>query len=335
MPSAECRERPVAMTRRTPCSPSPSKACEILGRNAAPTQQGAVQVGDEDSSVGRHVHISSKLLMDTGAFRLGSTRSRKTPFAFRKIVAEGGPDGHGHELHGPVQGQRQGIPLQKRSAYHAGENISSPGITCRDVRASHLPVAAGHAVVGHHGRSTAEVFGHAGDDDAARAEVREGPGPFFDFFGTHGSWHGRFAQEQPRLGDVRRDDVGRGDKAAHALDHVRVHGVVELAVVAKDGVNDHQGPVVAKVADEVPHHVELFGRAEKAGIDPGKGQGQASPVGDDQAHVFGQVAEVKVVEKPPVWVERMAVGRLQTWMPMAERMGITAESDPPPNPERS
>jgi hypothetical protein len=31
----------------------------------------------------------------------------------------------------------------------------------------------------------------------------------------------------------------------------------------------------------------------------------------------------------------MAVGRLQTWMPMAERMGITAESDPPPNPERS
>ena len=39
--------------------------------------------------------------------------------------------------------------------------------------------------------------------------------------------------------------------------------------------------------------------------------------------------------KPPVWVERKAVGRGQHWTPMTERMGMTSVREQRPKPERS
>ena len=39
--------------------------------------------------------------------------------------------------------------------------------------------------------------------------------------------------------------------------------------------------------------------------------------------------------KPPVWVERKAVGSGQHWTPMTERMGMTSVREQRPKPERS
>ncbi len=102
------------------------------------------------------------------------------------------------------------------------------------------------------------------------------------------------AREIASLGVVGVDEIGHGDHLAHALDGGRRHTVVELSLVAHDGVHIDGGTVGGLLTAILRHDARLPLRSDEARGDGVVAEAESLPHGKDTRDVVGGVEEVEL-----------------------------------------
>lgn len=83
------------------------------------------------------------------------------------------------------------------------------------------------------------------------------------------------------------------DQILHMVTHLSGVGWIRSAVIAHNGVNDHQVVRTFEIPDKIRYNSDLSGRAEESGADTGKGQIKLLPFVDAWLHM---VCIVLIVE---------------------------------------
>ena len=130
----------------------------------------------------------------------------------------------------------------------------------------------------------------AGDDHPVRAHGRQPPQLLLEPVGRDVRPEG-LVQQEGRLGEIGRDDVGVADELAHGRHHLRGLGGVQDAVVAQHRIHQGEAAGLEELADAAGRDLQLARVAQKAGVHGIEGQAQLLPVVQHGAHLGRQVME--------------------------------------------
>ena len=136
-----------------------------------------------------------------------------------------------------------------------------------------------------------------GQDDALRSLVGQGLGHIGKVIVRQvARGPVRPSQELAGFGQVRRQDVGIGQKAPHVIAHFLGIRRIDAAIVSHDGVDDDLRIRSFEVVQEIEDHVDLTDRAEKTRADAVEGQLIFLPTVDIRRHAVRIVVEVVIVK---------------------------------------